>query len=225
MKKTLLALTGLLSLATLTSCDKGNEYHSTAIYYPSSGRAMVYADQTADSLQFVSTESWQLTSNASWCTIPSAYSKFTNPVANALVEFSCPINFEPNQTGDWRLAIVTIGAGEYTTQTGYYQAPHLHLLRPGRAYNADGFPTELVALTDSATWTTDSVKFETFGSWTLQAQGELLEPLQTTGPAGTHTVRFALKPNTTDVQRTDTLLLTSRGVTDKIPVVQLPRKK
>ena len=69
------------------------------------------------------------------------------------------------------------------------------------------------------------VKFETFGSWTLQAQGELLEPLQTTGPAGTHTVRFALKPNTTDVQRTDTLLLTSRGVTDKIPVVQLPRKK
>ena len=186
---------------------------------------MVYADQPSDSLWFVTTESWTVKSDVPWCTIQESIADVTNPYANTLVEVCGDIYFQPNLTGQWRSAIITFGGGEYIAQVAYFQAPHLHLIRPGRSYDENGFPTQLYTLTDSATWTTDSVTFETFDNWTLQAQGNLVQPLVTSGKAGKHTVKFEMTENNTADKRIDTLLLTSRGVTDKIPVVQLSLSK
>lgn len=225
MKQNYFFLVCCLLGITLASCMNESEYHTTTIYYPSSGRTLVYADQPSDTIWFATTESWTVTSNSGWCTIDNYIAQMTNPYTNALVETSGNIYFEPNLTGDWRYAIVSVNGGDYIAQVAYYQAPFLHLTRPGRYYNENGFPTDLVELTDSATWTTDSVTFETFGPWTLSAQGVLLEPEVTEGEAGKHTVRFSFPQNPLTEDRKDTLLLTSRGVTDKIPVRQLALKK
>ena len=183
---------------------------------------MVYADQPSDSLWFITTESWTVKSDASWCTIQESITDVENPYSNTFVEVIGSVYFQPNQTGKWRSAIISMGSGDYIAQVAYFQAPHLHLIRPGRSYDENGFPTKLYTLTDSATWTTDSITFETFDNWTLQAQGDLLQPVVTSGKAGKHTVRFVMSENTTANQRRDTLLLTSNGITDRIPVVQLP---
>lgn len=222
MKKSLLILACGMIAPLFLACSLDSEQHATTVYYPYSGRAMVYADQPRDSLWFVTTESWTVKSDASWCTIQESITDVKNPYANTLVEVCGSVFFQPNLTGKWRSAIVTLGGGDYIAQVAYFQAPHLHLIRPGRSFDENGFPTKLYTLTDSATWTADSITFETFDKWTLQAQGTLLNPVVTAGEAGRHTVRFEMNENTTANQRTDTLLLTSRGVTDKIPVVQLP---
>ena len=222
MKKNLLILSCVVIASLSIACNEESEYHSTSIYYPHSGRAMVYADQPYDSLWFVTTESWTVTSNVPWCTIQESIADVNNPYSNTLIEVCGAVFFEPNQTGDWRSAIITVGGGDYVAQVAYFQAPHLHLIRPSRSYDENGFPTNVYTLTDSATWTVDSVTFETFDNWKLQSKGTMLQPMETTGKAGTHTVKFQMSKNLTSEKRTDTLLLTSRGITDKIPVVQLP---
>lgn len=225
MKKVFFIAACGLILATMLSCNDDTDFHSTSIYYPYAGRAMVYADQPMDSIAFSCTESWVVSSSMPWCTVSTNIAKVDNPYKNIIIEASGFIYFEPNLTGEWRSSVITIHAEEYSAQVAYYQAPNLHLIRPGRDFDENGFPTQLNALTDSASWTTDSVTFETFGAWTLASQKGLLTPAKESGPSGVHTVSFSFSKNGSTSERVDTLLLTSCGVTDKIPVKQLPVNK
>ena len=225
MKKTLFLVACAGMSLVQVSCDKEQEFHSTQLFYPFAARSLVYADQQEDSLVFETTESWLLTSNSSWCTVADYIAKVDNPYPNTLVIGKAPIFFTPNKSGDWRLAIVSINAGEYSAQAAYYQAPFLNVIRPARVNTQDGFPNKLSELTDSARWTTDSVTFRVFGHWTLESQSQRLTPEVTQGRAGLHTVRFSQPVNTTATDQTDTLLLVCEGVTDKIPVRQLAPKR
>ena len=95
MKKTVLLSLAMFALVSLQSCVKENEYHSTQLYYPYAGRALVYADQPSDTIWFASTESWLLASDQTWCTIPTGRDHLENPYANTLVQSVVPIMFEP----------------------------------------------------------------------------------------------------------------------------------
>lgn len=222
MKKTVLLSLAMFALVSLQSCVKENEYHSTQLYYPYAGRALVYADQPSDTIWFASTESWLLASDQTWCTIPTGRDHLENPYANTLVQSVVPIMFEPNTTGQWRSADISIKADEYAVAARYYQSPFHDLIRPGVSYDTQGFPSEINELTDSAHILLDSLRFITHNGWTLTAKdGSWLTPATTNGTMGDNKVMVTLTRNTSTQDRIDTLLLSSSGVTTPIVIRQL----
>ena len=225
MKKTLsiLALAALLASA----CSKADsEMHRTSVIYPSSGTAVVFADQTRDTLRYVTTEPHSIISTGSWCKPDNSFLNDFTILENSLYTLVANIDFEPNTTGEMRAATVTVLGTQCSASAIYCQVPYLAVLRPTRMVNTQTLEAITYELTDSAHHTTDSVAFFTYGDWSLTPQsGEWVSVQRMQGMKGENTVRLTLTPNTTDADRRDTLFLTSNGVTDKLPLLQLARKQ
>ena len=204
------------------ACGNGNEAHYTEVLYPSSRSKVIMADQTKDSLVIASTDSWKLMTTApEWCTFPSEAGSFTNKYPNTWFQVSLPINFKVNDTGKLRTGIIHIDGGESTNAAYYMQVPFLGIARPQRIVSSDLTENKMSELQLLSTSTRDSIAFTVFSDWTLvPLTGTWLSLETAQGPAGEHTVYLTLHPNTTTAERRDTILLTSNGITDSIPVLQ-----
>lgn len=217
MKKYLFAATAMVGLV-VASCQKESYYHTMSVLYPTQA-SVVFGDQSTDSVVFYSTDSYQLSSNASWMTIPDG--RETQKVENAyrfVWQFSVPLNFEPNTTGKPRTAQIAVhsyGSDDWdiTGYASYYQLSWLDIYRPAPAYKyVDGIPTGAAfEATDSATQISDTLKFYVYGNWTL-TDGTFVHPTASSGTAGDNVVALTVEPNPTNGERTDTLKLNSRGV-------------
>ena len=211
---------GLIAMMAV-ACSKGNETHNSTIVRPSPNSTLwVWADQKWDSIAFVTTESYTLTSTESWCTIPEGREAVHNPYSNTFVSYLVPIQFiEANTTGEGRYVQINVNAGDYSIVASIYQSQYLNITRPSRNTY---YPYELNELTVAASENITEVKFTTFDSWTLAVQDGswITLPTESTGASGSHAVSVTLSSNTGSTERRDTLLLTSRGVTNKIPVLQ-----
>ena len=221
MKKILFPLLAISLLMASCIEDKGN--HLTQIVSPN-GMAIVYADQPSDTLYYQTTEQHTLTTNVNWMRVQDdiiSQIKFKDEMVWLL---TIPVLFDPNTTGEWRSAGVKINAGDYSAGAYFAQAPYLNVIRPTRYINGNTLEViQYGPLADSAFVTVDSISFTTYGDWTLST-GQWATPAQVSGSAGTHIVRLDLEPyNSTIADRRDTLLLTSRGVTDSIPLLQYKR--
>ncbi|MBQ7495012.1 MAG: hypothetical protein IJT75_04510 [Bacteroidaceae bacterium] len=222
MKKILFPImaTALLMVSCLE--DKGN--HMTMLIRPT-GMACIYADQPSDTLWYQTTEKHRLIASASWLHPLDDVISEVNFKEDVLYDFVIPMNFDPNTTGKVRSGAVTISAGEYSAGAYFAQLPTLNVIRPMRLL--DTYAMEVIPigpLADSASVTVDSISFTTFGKWTLST-GRWATPEQTSGEPGKYTVRLNLQPYYgTDSDRRDTLLLTSCGVTDSIPLLQYKRR-
>ena len=198
------------------ACSGENEYHSSKLYRPLPSTALyVYADQQIDSIAFTTTESFKITTSQSWCTIPDGFDELTNRYANTVVQCVIPIRLEANTTGVDRSCVINIAAGEYPISTTVYQTASLNITWPNRTYVAEW---EL-----PATATEAQLAFTTYDRWDLRAkEGDWITiPTDSlAGSKGETTVTFTFTKNP-GADRRDTLFLTSRGVTDTIPVVQL----
>ena len=212
----------LASALLLGACGKGNESHYTDILYPSTRYRLVMADQTSDSLVFASTDSWTLTNSAeAWCSFPKEYASFTNKLSNTWVVTSVPLTFQVNTTGKLRSALLKIDGGESTNAAYYSQVPFLGISRPQRLVSNDLTEVETYPLKLKAASTLDSVSFNAYGDWTLNALGGTwVVPQATEGVAGHRIVNLTVEPNTLSAERKDTLILISNGVQDSIFVIQ-----
>lgn len=215
-----IALAALLFFA----CGKGQEFHYTEIIHPSSNTRsiVIWADQTRDSIVFASSDSWTLTSSdPSWCSFDPEDAKFENKYDNAMITQKILLTFTPNTTGKLRSAVLRIDGGESANAAYYAQVPYLGITHPSRLVSMDLRIDSLVTLTAPASAELDSVEFEVFSNWTLTAlDGSWVTPQKTSGKAGVYKVFLDLKQNTVSQERRDTLLLTSNGITDSIPVLQ-----
>lgn len=222
MKKLLFPL---LSIGLLmASCIKDEGNHLTQIVSPN-GASFLYADQPSDTLWYRTTERHTLTSSASWLRPVDDIISTIKFQDDFLWDLKIPVLFEPNTTGQFRTGSVRINAGDYSAGAYFAQTPFLMVTRPMRIINSNTLEViQFGPLADSAFVTVDSISFTTFDSWTL-SNGQWATPAQNSGSAGTHTIRIDLQPyESTEVDRRDTLLLTSRGVTDRIPLLQYKRR-
>ena len=223
MKKTALSL--VVAVIVAAACNKEPENHLMRIEYPTTGMALIYADQTEDSVSFVTTESWRIISTQPWCYVAEGRNAFTNPYEGYFVLFTVPVQFSPNTTSSYRTALLNVEGGEYTSTACYVQTDFLNITRPGRYIYSDLSGDSIRTLTDSAFVVRDSITFTTYGGWTLTASnGSWIHLQQSEGNAGQHTVQINLDPNTTSEDRRDTLWLTSKGVKDYIPCLQYKEK-
>ncbi|MCR5780300.1 MAG: hypothetical protein K6G70_07145 [Bacteroidaceae bacterium] len=220
MKKTFYLIglaAGMALMAGLSAaCTGENEYHTSKLYRPLPSTALyVYADQSLDSIAFTTTESFKITTSQSWCTIAEGFEELTNRYANTIVQCVVPIRLEANTTGVDRSCVINIEAGEYPISTTIYQTASLNITWPNLSYVSEW---EL-----PATATEAQLAFNTYDRWELSTkEGDWITiPADSVaGGRGPKTVTFTFTKNPA-ADRRDTLYLTSRGVTDTIPVVQL----
>lgn len=220
MKKIVLYM-GLIAIITV-ACSKGNETHQSTLMRPAYNASLwLWADQEWDSIAFVTTESYTLSASDTWCKIPNGRDTVNNPYSNTFVSYVLPIRFEENTTGKGRFGYIKVNAGDYSIVASIYQSPYLNITKPSR-YSKDGLNYELNELTAAATDNSAEIAFTAYDVWSLAVQDGswITLPAENTGINGSHTVTVTLSSNTDTKERRDTLLLTSRGVTNKIPIVQ-----
>lgn len=221
MKRLFWAFFLLPSLFSLHSCDKKTEYHYTAIYYPTV-KGFVYADQTLDSINFVTFDSWQLTCDAAWLHIPENMQGGNVP-EGYFIQPSVPLTFEPNTTGESRTALVNLHANGNVLSTLYEQLPYLNVIYPARR-------NSLCELTDSAFVTTDSLIFQAHGMWKVEFKDTDAEWITweegtlKQGAPGRNKLVFNMQENRMPEERKAVIRLTSNGVADSVMIVQLPPK-
>ncbi len=215
MKKYLFLIPLLASLLTI-ACNKETEYHQTRFLRPGITALRVYADQKVDSISFETTESYELSSNASWCIVPDEYKSLKNPYTNAIILCYAWLQFEANTTGSNREAIIHLGAGDYSIDAYVVQVPYLCVTSPARLNE------QLLPLTCAADAESAKLCFTTFDSWTLTTEADWLTIGEPNGfVVENKEVTLTLQPNTTTADREATVVLTSRGVAQNIIVKQL----
>lgn len=222
MKKILFPLLAIGVMMVSCIEDKGN--HLTQIFSPN-GIGILFADQTLDTLKYHTTEKHKLITSADWLEADDDIISSIKFQEETVYGLEILIRFEPNTTGEPRTGSVKIDAGDYSTGAYFTQLPYLKVTRPARIINGNTLEViQYGPLADSAFVTVDSISFTTYDAWTLST-GKWATPEQWNGPAGTHTVRLNLQPyESTEADRMDTLLLTSNGVTDSIPLLQYKKR-
>ena len=209
-------LPAFLFLAVIAACNKENEFHQTRFLRPGSTPLLVYADQEWDSISFQSSESYELSTNVTWCKVDEMTKSLTIPYANALVDCYAWLQFEPNTTGENRSAIIHLAAGEYSIDAFVIQYPFLCITSPTR-YGAG-----LTALTFQYNETQKELAFTAFGNWTLALKepAAWLQLSRIQGGEGEMTVTVTLETNETGADRSAVVTLTSRGVSEDITITQ-----
>ena len=213
MKK-FLSLLPLAAFILVLSCSKNNDYHCARFLRPDDVALYVYADQEWDSVSFETTESYTLSSNVAWFSIPNEYSSFKNPYNNAIILCYAWLQFEPNTSGELRNGYLHLGAGEYSVDANIIQLPFLCVTNPARlGYYLS--PLTVSANTESAT-----LAFTVFSNWTLSTESDWLTLSTSAGAAGDRQVVVKIAPNMGTEDRTAKVVLTSRGVSEEITIKQ-----
>lgn len=232
MKRIIFPLLFLMAIA-MQSCSDGLDRHELSVVYPN-GYAL-FADQTQDSLVFLTFDSWRVSSNASWITVTGKSSdniKY-DYYKNYLIRVDLAL--EPNTTGHTRAGNVTVKSYDYEGAGLYVQFPFLNITRPNpnvNKYYGDHYAVPDGAdfvLRDSADVVSDSLCFNVQKEWTLTfapgADQSWLQLSATSGAAGYSAVPITLEQNLKPQERRTELLLTSSGITNQISVVQAKAKK
>lgn len=217
----------------LTSCNNDTDQHQLAVMYP--GVSLLYADNTTDSLVFLTFDSWSMHSNASWLTPRGKTSATVNHDASKRYQFIVYFDVEANTTGKSRWGNVEVFSYEYSASAYYLQLGCHNVMHPAGTPvtyindNRNLPETIRFEATDSANVTLDSLCFSVQADWTLSfAEGEdatWLTPEKTAGTPGENIVRVSMTENTSDKERQTTLTLKSSGVSTDISFKQLPKKE
>ena len=222
----------IIALATLLlwGCDKESYYHTMGIIYPNGYKAL-YADQNVDSVVIFVTDNFSLTSNASWAKLPSgADNTEVKNVYRVVYHLVALVNLDANTTGEVREAIITLHSSgsddwDHTAYTRFYQDTLLNITNPLPAYSyKDGTKTGAAFLDSiAAVQDPDTLKFHSYGDWSL-TDGEFIHPRVMSGSAGDYAVVLDVDANTVEEERETVVVLTSRGVSNKVRYIQKAAK-
>lgn len=219
MRRFYLQIACLATLA-LAACTSDPDFHRSQILWPQGNP--YWADQPGDTLRYVTTENHSLAIVGDWLTVPDAFRKHTDLKANSEYYLWAPVAFTPNTTHRTRYAQITVATEDasYATSTNIVQLGILNVMRPATFVMAyESYVRYRLVLQDENV--RDSVAFHVHGDWTLRPlQGTWLHTEQSEGKAGAQVVYMNADRNLTNVERADTLLLTSSGIEDTIFVSQ-----
>lgn len=223
---------GLLLAASaalmLSSCIENNGTHYTEILYPSQGGKILYADQTNDSLKFITFDSWSLdtmyrSTSKLWLNLDPSDLAGNDVPEGFYVNKTVKFTFEPNTSDTIKVVSLVLNSNNYKFESMYYQVDYLNIQRPtmDKNYNFE--------LTDSAITIRDSISFVAYGDWNLEVvnpeETTWIKPTKTEGTQGVHTVPLELEGNSSEAARLATLRLTSNGASTPILIKQMGTKK
>lgn len=231
MKKLFIAAMAAAGLL-FYSCNKDSSYyHSLGLMYPTSYQsAVIYGDQTIDSLVFYTTDNFELSAYESpWIMIPDSMKSGKIPnVYHRIVYVSTAIEFKPNDTGKIRtggIRVRSYGEDDWdnTAYATYYQTYWHNISRPQPAYSYEDHVVTGAAFRDSlkASQTADTLVFYAHDRWTISGGSFVHADELKNGFAGQQRVPLRIDANLIGGERKDTLILTSdKGVSTRIEYIQ-----
>lgn len=231
MKKLFIAAMAAAGLL-FYSCNKDSSYyHSLGLMYPTSYQsAVIYGDQTIDSLVFYTTDNFELSAYESpWIMIPDSKKSGKIPnVYHRIVYVSTVIEFKPNDTGKIRTGGIRVRSyGEdnwdNTAYATYYQTYWHNISRPQPTYSYEDRVITGAAFRDSlkALQTADTLVFYAHDEWTISGGSFVHADGLKRGSAGQQRVPLRIDANLIGGERKDTLILTSdKGVSTRIEYIQ-----
>lgn len=234
-KNTTISLAVGCILALFASCSSEAEIHQLT---PFASSAVHFADQTVDSLQFLTTDSWTVLPQNDWIGTRGITSGTISNATGVNYLVTVPVEMKPNTSGRTRTGSVLVKSGEFSFSMPFVQLGILEITHP--VFTAEkwldrghGIPEEAsFVLTDSAHWTVDSLCFNVQGNWDLefaeQPAPEWVSFDKSTDLRGRYKVNISLTPNLdSDNGRETKLRLTTDApgdvrVSNIITVRQLP---
>lgn len=211
-----------------SSCIENNGTHYTEILYPSQGGKVLYADQTNDSLKFITFDSWSLDTlyrftSKLWLNLDPSDLAGNDVPEGYYVNKTVKFTFEPNTSDTIKVVSLVLNSNNYKFESMYYQVDYLNIQRPAMDKNNN------FELTDSASSTRDSISFVAYGDWKLEVvnpeETAWIKPTKNEGIQGVHTVPMELKVNDSEAARLATLKLTSNGASTPILIKQMGIKE
>lgn len=229
-----LAAIAFTAMGLATACTEStNEYHESSFYPNDPEGRVLYADQTIDSVYFVSFDSWKLTeafqNTNPWFT---ASPKEAIIPANSFGHIGIAIKSTINTTSETRygaLQVVTTFSQFGTLTMPVRQTGWLEVLFPAPVFEQNAkLPTYSVNLPASGAQTRLSFRLHdtNVAGHSLTSDADwLVIPAENAQPAaGLTTLTFDVPNNTSTEARTATIILTSAGITSKITYTQAGKK-
>lgn len=228
----------------LASCNKESYNHSVQILYPHGYSINIYADQTQDSVSFVTYDSYHY---YGWKDNPDDFVSVSEALASRKIQnnylvgniFTLPVYFTPNTTGKDRVGYVIVDSkSEMDDWAGSVYACYCqlncHRIKRPDAFKGD-FDKELgvyknleYMMRDSAMQVTDTLEFFSYDHhWNLSsANPDVIKPLVESGSEGWQKVPCQVSNNLSknDTIRTTLLLQSSNGAKTTIQFQQAPLK-
>lgn len=220
------------ALAAAACSDSEYEYHFINILSPEQA---VYADQSADSLVIVCSDSWEASTEAEWIS-PKTFSHELTP--DNQIRQASPLVITPNTTGKMKSGYFTIRSDGREQRRTCLQAGWVNIISPDPVYregdNVIGNPFEardpnnvtaafeIMKGADAAAGEIVLRLFDAEASVTTQDSWISLADTALTRAGGSaalpDTLAFAIKANDTGAERAGTILISTRnGV--RTPVV------
>lgn len=219
------ALAGLcLTLAAggaLTSCSTDTTQHGISI----DGLHGLYADQLEDSIKVLSFDTFTLTYDKSWLQVVTELDPITIKIpASSRAQVTFQITAEPNTTGSRRTTTLTATTTESeSVTTQFVQLPYLNVTTSTYDSKLGAFIQTINAAGEGKELPTASLAFVVYDEQaTLTHRAEWLTLSQTSGftTGKSSAVTLTAEKNDTGAERTDTLTLTSHGVSTPIYITQ-----
>ena len=214
----------LFAAVILAACGSTeDEYHQLYFYPQTVGGLELFADQTADSITFVSTDDWTAHTKGDWFTIdPTSYEI---PNTALMVSKVIHILTTPNTTGNIRQGALEVDSYDKLGMQ-VKQYPWLNIQYPAATYKGDeNAATDLAntefKLTLPASMEYIPLIFTTYAKQaTLTTDAEWLTLPDTIFSPGTHSFQPTIPANTTTETRTATLKLRSGELENEIHITQ-----
>lgn len=234
MKTKILAACALLGGLFMASCNEQGQ-HQLLIAYPAQGYSILYADETIDSISFLTFDSWRVIPRESeWIRLTGDDHGNIKHDDTKRYWITCELQFKQNNTNATRLGTVEVFSYEYSVGANYLQYGHLEIshpapdvvtLRPGSTIPE----TVSFCVSDSAFVRSDSLCFRVRDRWKLTCKDNAELPSwvtlsKTEGTMGKHKIDIAFEENLSVDPRSVVLQLTSGNVTNDIKIEQLGRK-
>lgn len=232
--KAFAACAGVLGSVLLASCGDQDQ-HQLGIAYPLTGYSILYADQTADSICFLTFDSWRVSVfEKDWMRVEDGKDNGTiKHDDNKLYYISVPLEFAPNTTHHSRIGEVDVRSYEYIVGARYLQYGHLNISNPlpkdESLMNGTTVPDSVsFTLNCAADAVSDTLVFSVRGGWELtfvDAKPEWIDLEKEYGARGRNRVELTFTKNTESEERSATVRLTSGRVTNDIKIVQEGKKE
>ncbi len=232
-KTKFLATFALLGGLFMASCNEEGR-HQLSIVYPAQGYRILHADEVADSIMFVTFDSWKVTAYQSdWIRVThNEKGTIQNDGVSAHI-ITSDLQFAPNATRHSRIGWVTINSYEYQVGAKYLQYGHLDINRPSAKaetfMSGSTIPDSVsFCLADSSYTTADSLCFRVQNHWELEfvdEQPEWISADKMYGHSGRNRVNLTFQANPDTTARRTKVRLTSGRVSNDIEIVQHGRKK
>ena len=130
MKTRLLAACTFVSGLFMASCGDMDQ-HQLMIAYPAQGYSILFADQTVDSISFLTFDSWKIIiHNNEWIRVTGDESGTIKHDNDKRYWVTTELEFAPNTNRHSRIGAVEVQSYDYQVGARYLQFGHLDITRP-----------------------------------------------------------------------------------------------